>query len=78
MTSVSASMKGRIPDVFPVRMDWFCALLAEAEMMGGWRVLQEYENEAGRVAYLAKMTALKEQYAHLWEARIRGELEGKK
>lgn len=68
----------RIPDVFPVEMNWLCALLAEAETLGGYRAIQVRENEAGRVEYLAMQVVSFETRKRLWEARIRGELEGKK
>lgn len=52
--------------------------LADAEMLGGWRALQDHTDEATRVAYLAKSMEHRAQRAHYWEARIRGELEARR
>lgn len=68
----------RAPQQITLTVERLAELLVEAETMGGWRALQDYENEAGRVAYLAKREETKAANAHFWEARIRGEVEKRK
>lgn len=59
---------------YDVTLDQLGAWLAEAEVLGGYRALGEFENDAARVKYLCDRVIDKPERAAFWAAMLRADL----